>query len=54
MRRREHHAGAPRASRRKDGTVTIKSKDVAVDASGDATFGAGKDIVLKGQKILEN
>ena len=46
--------GAASITLKKDGTVTIKGKDIVVDASGDATFKAGKNIVLKGQKILEN
>jgi type VI secretion system secreted protein VgrG len=39
---------------KKDGTVTIKGKDIVIDAAGDATIKASKNIVLKGQKVLEN
>ena len=29
-------------------------KDIVIDAAGDATLKAAKNVVLKGQKILEN
>jgi type VI secretion system secreted protein VgrG len=46
--------GAASIALKKDGTVTIKGKNIVVDASGDGTFKAGKNIVLTGQKILED
>jgi type VI secretion system secreted protein VgrG len=38
----------------KDGTITIKGKDITIDGSGEINGKAGKNIVLKGQKILQN
>ena len=38
----------------KNGTITIKGKDISVDGSGKIAAKAGGDIVLKGQSILEN
>jgi type VI secretion system secreted protein VgrG len=46
--------GAASITLKKDGTVTIRGKDIVIDGSGDATIKAAKNIVLKGQKILEN
>ena len=46
--------GAASITLRKDGTVTIKGKDIVVDAAGDASFKAAKNLVIKGQKVLEN
>jgi hypothetical protein len=46
--------GSASITLKKDGTVTIKGKDIAIEASGDATLKAGKNIVLKGKKIVEN
>jgi type VI secretion system secreted protein VgrG len=39
---------------KKDGSIMIKGKDMAVKASGKINAKADKDIVLKGQKIQEN
>jgi len=39
---------------KKDGTIVIKGKDITIDGSGQITGKASKDIVLKGQKILQN
>ena len=39
---------------KKDGTITIAGKDITVRASGKIFEKATGDIVLKGQKILEN
>jgi type VI secretion system secreted protein VgrG len=44
--------GAASITLRKDGTVTIKGKDIVIEASGDASFKAAKNIVLKGAKVL--
>ena len=38
----------------KNGTITIKGKDISVDGSGKIVAKASGDIVLKGQSILEN
>jgi len=39
---------------KKDGTITINGKDITIKGSGKINAKASKDIVLKGQKILEN
>ena len=39
-------------SLQKDGTVTIKGKDIMIEAAGDATFKASKNLILRGQTIL--
>ena len=41
-------------SMKKDGTITIKGKDISIIGSGQITGKASKDMVLKGQKILQN
>jgi type VI secretion system secreted protein VgrG len=38
----------------KDGTVTIQGKDIVIDAAGKATFKAAGNIVLEGDRIVEN
>ena len=39
---------------KKDGTITIKGKDITIDASGEINVKASKNITMKGQKILQN
>lgn len=39
---------------KKDGTITIKGKDITIEGSGKITGKASKDLVLKGKKILQN
>jgi len=39
---------------KKDGTITVKGKDITCDGSGQINVKAGKNIVMKGQKILQN
>ena len=39
---------------KKDGTITIKGKDVKIDASGKINGKASSDIVLKGSKVTQN
>ena len=39
---------------KKDGTITIKGKDISVDGSGKIDVKASKNITMKGQKILQN
>lgn len=39
---------------KKDGTITIKGKDIKIDGSGKIDVKAKKNIVMKGKKILEN
>jgi type VI secretion system secreted protein VgrG len=38
----------------KDGTITIKGKDIAIEGSGDIEVKASKNIIMKGQKIAQN
>lgn len=38
----------------KDGTISIKGKDISIEGSGAINVKASKDIVMKGQKILQN
>ena len=39
---------------KKDGTITIRGKDITINATGKIFEKATGDIVMKGQKILEN
>jgi type VI secretion system secreted protein VgrG len=46
--------GSASISMKKDGTITIKGKDITIDASGKINAKAGGDIVMKGSKIAQN
>jgi type VI secretion system secreted protein VgrG len=46
--------GSASITMKKDGTITIKGKDITVDGSGKINVKAAKDIVMKGSKILQN
>jgi type VI secretion system secreted protein VgrG len=39
---------------KKDGTITIKGKDISVDGAGKIDVKASNNITMKGQKILQN
>ncbi|MBK8167233.1 MAG: type VI secretion system tip protein VgrG [bacterium] len=39
---------------KKDGSISIEGKDVTVKGTGKITIKADKDVVVKGQKILQN
>ncbi|MEO1017633.1 MAG: type VI secretion system tip protein TssI/VgrG [Pseudomonadota bacterium] len=39
---------------KKDGTITIKGKDIKIEGSGKIDVRASKNITMKGQKILQN
>ena len=39
---------------KKDGTISLKGKDIAITGSGKITVKATGDMVLKGSKIAEN
>jgi type VI secretion system secreted protein VgrG len=39
---------------KKDGTITISGKDITVKGTGKIFEKADGDIIMKGQKILEN
>ena len=46
--------GSASISMKKDGTITIKGKDITIDGSGKINIKADGDIVMKGSKILQN
>jgi type VI secretion system secreted protein VgrG len=46
--------GTASITMKKDGTITIKGKDITVNGSGAIEVKASKDITMKGQKILQN
>ncbi len=46
--------GSASITMKKDGTITIKGKDVTIDGSGKINVKASSDIVMKGSKILQN
>lgn len=46
--------GSASISMKKDGTITIKGKDITVDGSGKINIKAGGDITMKGSKIKQN
>jgi type VI secretion system secreted protein VgrG len=39
---------------KKDGDVAIKGKDVSIDASGKISTRASSDLILSGQRVLQN
>jgi type VI secretion system secreted protein VgrG len=39
---------------KKDGEVAIKGKDISIEASGKVSCKASGDLILRGQKILQN
>jgi type VI secretion system secreted protein VgrG len=46
--------GSASISMNKDGTITIKGKDITLDGSGNVNVKASSDIVMKGSKISQN
>ncbi len=46
--------GSASISMKKDGTITIKGKDITINGSGKINVKASSDIVMKGSKILQN
>jgi type VI secretion system secreted protein VgrG len=46
--------GSASITMKKDGTITIKGKDITIDGSGKISIKASSDIVMKGSKILQN
>jgi len=46
--------GSASIEMKKDGTITIKGKDITIDGSGKINVKASKDVVIKGSKILQN
>ncbi|HWA97942.1 MAG TPA: type VI secretion system tip protein TssI/VgrG [Pirellulales bacterium] len=47
-------AGAASITMKKDGTIVISGKDITINGSGAVNIKASKDVVVKGQKILQN
>jgi type VI secretion system secreted protein VgrG len=39
---------------KKDGTITIKGKDITLKGSGDITANASGNVTLKGSKVAQN
>ncbi|WP_027908496.1 type VI secretion system Vgr family protein [Pseudomonas sp. URMO17WK12:I4] len=46
--------GAASITMKKDGTIVIRGKNISIDGSGAINAKAAKNIVMKGQKILQN
>lgn len=46
--------GSASITMKKDGTITIKGKDITIQGSGKVNVKASGDVVLKGSKIAEN
>ncbi|SDG36778.1 type VI secretion system secreted protein VgrG [Pseudomonas benzenivorans] len=46
--------GSASITMQKDGTITIRGKDITIDGSGAINIKASKNVVIKGQKILQN
>jgi type VI secretion system secreted protein VgrG len=46
--------GSASITMKKDGTITIKGKDIAVDGSGEINVKASSNLVMKGSKITQN
>jgi len=47
-------AGSASITLKKDGTVTIKGKDITLDGDGKINVKAGGDVILKGSKVTQN
>jgi type VI secretion system secreted protein VgrG len=46
--------GSASITMKKDGTITIKGKDITLDGSGKINVKAASNVVIKGSKILQN
>lgn len=46
--------GKASISMKKDGTIIISGKDIAIKGSGKVDVKASKDIIIKGKKVLQN
>nr|WP_298142693.1 type VI secretion system tip protein TssI/VgrG [uncultured Pseudomonas sp.] len=46
--------GAASITMKKDGTIMIRGKDITIDGSGAINIKANRNVVIKGQKILQN
>ena len=47
-------SGSASITLKKDGTITIKGKDITLDGDGKINVKAGGDVVMKGSKITQN
>jgi type VI secretion system secreted protein VgrG len=47
-------AGDASITLKKDGTISIKGKDISLDGSGKINVKAGGDVILKGSKVTQN
>lgn len=46
--------GSASITMKKDGTITIKGKDITLDGSGKVNVKASSDVVIKGSKVTQN
>jgi type VI secretion system secreted protein VgrG len=46
--------GSASITMKKDGTITVKGKDITLDGSGKINIKAGGDVIVKGSKISQN
>jgi type VI secretion system secreted protein VgrG len=46
--------GSATITMKKDGTITIKGKDITIEGSGKINVKASSDVILKGSKITQN
>jgi type VI secretion system secreted protein VgrG len=46
--------GSASISMKKDGTITIKGKDITIDGSGKVNVNASGDVTIKGSKVKQN
>jgi len=46
--------GSASITMKKDGTIVISGKNITIDGSGAINVKASKNVVVKGQKILQN
>ena len=47
-------SGSASITLKKDGTITIKGKDITLDGSGKINIKASSDVVIKGSKVTQN
>jgi type VI secretion system secreted protein VgrG len=50
----EIKSGDASVTLKKDGTITIKGKDITLDGSGKINLKASSDVVIKGSKVTQN
>ena len=46
--------GSASITMKKDGTITIKGKDITLDGSGKINVKASSDVIVKGSKVTQN